>query len=110
MYLRSTNTTSNLSQIVQLLIIADIMGPTPNEIADRLLSHVHKASELLKGIYTRNITKCIRFPIFAAQENYAYPWLEGTRYRNVGSIFTVVDSWAGMERAVILLQCTGVIV
>jgi hypothetical protein len=52
---------------VQLLIIADIMGPTPNAIADRLLSHVHKMeSELLKGIYTRNITKCIRSPVFAA--------------------------------------------
>ena len=67
MHLRFTNKTVNLSQIVQLLIIADIMGPTPNAIADRLLSHVHKMeSELLKGIYTRNITKCIRSPVFAA--------------------------------------------
>ena len=110
MHLRFTNKTLNLSQIVQLLIIADIMGPTPNEIADRLFSHVQKASELSKGIYTRNVTKCIRCPVFAAQKNDAYPWLEGTRYRNVGSIFTVVDLWAGMERAVILFQCTGVIV
>jgi hypothetical protein len=110
MHLRFTNTTANLSQIVQLIIIADIMGPTPNEIADRLLSHVHKASELSKGIFTRNITKCIRSPVFAAQKNDDYPGLEGTRYRNVGSIFTVLDLWAGMEKAVILFQCTGVIV
>ena len=55
-------------QIVQLLIVADIIGPTPTEIADRLLTHVDKmASELRKGVYTRNITKCIRFLVLALQ-------------------------------------------
>jgi len=44
------------------------MGPTPTEIADRLLAHVDKmASELRKGVYTRNITKCIRFLARALQ-------------------------------------------